>query len=217
MIQEELQEMESALKEAYEHLVELNNKYNELLTEEHNENFKKEAKSKSVSLFFGDLDYEMKSMTEEEIKLSKVSGGFWLRQMVILFLEIFGSLSLLPTMLLILANAAYSCIKTKKIRNEYKNKVPEKKKEQEAKKNKDALYEEVFEARRHYHNLRKEYESKKFDSELKDKEENAVGMPMEERNPDIYHIYSEYINYVKGLLENEDNKRKVYGIKPENL
>lgn len=222
MLEEELQKMQKSVEDARERFVELNDKYNEFLTKEHEKKARKNLESSKMLPFFNEAD--AKPMSEEEIMLSKISLWRWIRGMVVVFLEIFGVLSLFPAMVIIIVNAIYSFIRTSMVRNKYKNEGSEKKEDVQDKIDKDALYEEVFEARRLYHSLRKEYESKSIDFDFRKKEENNEGVNDKDNNldPQIYQIYSDYIEYVKNISADVgsrclDNKRKVYEMSTKNL
>lgn len=230
MTEEELQELKNSVEEARNNLVELLDKYNAILTKEHEAQFKKSGfsrKNMSMSEFFGTLDIEMTPKSEEEMEISKSNAWYAIRQIIIITLGLlFSPLAILPALILVFVNSVYSGKKNKKIREKYESKSngAKKEKKEPEKTEKDALYEKVCEARELYHTLRKEYEGKKFNSEIKEKEEdnNAVGTQDNGMDSLLYQIYSEYIDYVKsitsmGVSRCANNKRKVYGINPEEL
>lgn len=210
---EKIQEMERELKEAHEHLIELNNAYNELLTKEHEEKMRNDYASNAFMKQFAKAENTPKS--EENIKVSKILKWLYLRSFIIMTLEIFGTISIPLATFLISGNAIYATLKSKRVRKAYRNAQAETPKVTEEKKDKNTLYEEVFEARCLYHKLRKEYESIALLKE--DEKHENIGSEGKELNPEIYQIYSEYINYVKSITTDANAKNKVYSIKPENL
>ncbi|MDE6292684.1 MAG: hypothetical protein K2L98_03290 [Bacilli bacterium] len=237
MTEEELQELENSVEEARKHLIELNDKYNEILTKEHEAQFKKNNFSRKnmsmdeFSLALKELfDIDTTPKTEEEKEIETSNTQYTIRLVIIILLGLlfipFSPLAILPAALLVVINAVYSGKKNNKIREKYKSKAKEAREEKKEpeKSEKDALYDELCEARQIYNTLRKEYESKKFNSELAEKEEdnNVVGAQGNSMDPQLYQIYSEYIDYVKnvtsmGVSRCANNKRKMYGINPEEL
>lgn len=222
MLEEELQEMQMKVEDARNHLIELNNKYNELLTKEHEEKARKNFKNSNLFPF--STEYENKPRSEEDMMLARNSLWYWIRMLIIFILETVCSLPLLPSMVLIVLNALYSMKKSKKIRKKYANKEGEKKEVVEETCDKDALYEEVFKARTLYHTLRKEYERKKLNADIEKSDESREKVKAQSGNldPQIYQIYSEYIEYVKNVSSNGesrclDNKPKIYEIKAKDL
>ena len=232
MTEEELQELEKAVEEARNHLIELNDSYNEILTKEHEKKAKKNNFSRqnsSLSDIFEDLgiEVETKPKSEKEMRLERENAKYWLRMFLLAFFALMSPWFLLPAAILVFVNAIYSAKKNNKIKKEYEQTEKDDKKEQEVVSKvseKDALYEKLCEARKIYHDLRREYESKKLNTEIRRKEEdsNAVGSQGNGMNPQLYQLYSEYIDYVKNVISTgEDrfanNKCKVYEITSEKM
>lgn len=228
--EEELQELSNSVIEARNHLIELLDAYNEILTKEHEAQTKKNTfsrKNMSISDLFEVLDIETTPKSEEEREIKRSDTWYAIRLVIILFFGLaLSPWAILPAAILVVINSIYSGKKNNKIREKYKSKAEdarEEKKEPE-KTEKDTLYEKVCEAREIYHTLRKEYESKQLNSEIQEKIEadNAMGTQDNGMDSQLYQIYSEYIDYVKsvtsmGISRCVNNKRKVYGINPEEL
>lgn len=230
MTEEELQELEKAVIEARNHLIELNDAYNEILTKEHEEQAKKNKFSRnnsSLSDLFGDLgiDVETKPKSEKETLLQKEESKYWLRMAFLFFIAMISSWFILPAAILAFVNAIYTAKKKNKIKKEYESKADNKDKNEEKKtvSEKDVLYEKVCEARKAYHDLRKEYENKKLNTEIRKNGENiAVGSQGNGMDPQLYQLYSDYIDYVRNILANSENNarsnsNKTYGLSPEKL
>ena len=196
-MEEELKELEKALNEAKDNFIELNDSYNGLLAQEHEE--------KNKNSYYRSEKEENK---EEDFDVNLVFG-------VILALTFFSSVPNLVILILSIATGIYAFIK---IRNKYKNKDTKKVDDKE-KLYKDALYEKLVKARSLYNALKNEYERKKYNFEWQEKGNvnRTLGI-QDNQESQLYQIYSEYIDYVKNtsLSEKIDNKNKVYGFNPEN-
>ena len=134
---EKIQEMERELKEAHEHLIELNNAYNELLTKEHEEKMRNDYTSNAFMKQFAKAENTPKS--EEDIKISKILKWLYLRSFIIMTLEIFGTISIPLATFLIIGNAIYATTKSKRVRKAYRNDQAETPKVAEEKKDKNQI------------------------------------------------------------------------------
>lgn len=220
-MEEELGKLEKALSEAKNNFIELNVAYNEILVKEHEEKDKKNNYRSDNSRM---LDYSgaiRTKKTDEEIEMQNVSLMVWLCAIGFIILMHFFSIPFLVVVILTFATEILATIKRIKIRNKYKNNDTKKHEGNEEKLDKDALYEKLYEARKLYHSLKREFESKKINVEMQEKEDkdNTLGiLGIEESH--LSQIYSEYIDYVRNTFSignGLDNKNKVYGLDSENI
>lgn len=209
MSKEEISALKRQIKEAHQLLIELNDRYNEMLTKKHEKEIDKKEERKPVLAF--DIDFLEDTESSEYKEMSKFTRRNSLLTGLIIFLEIIGIIPFVIGVMLVYFFCLYTALKTKKIKRKYHDRLSLSgaKIKVSDKEEMDELYEKVCEARFNYHNLRKKLES---EIEYLDSSES------EDRRESVLQQYAAYIDYVKGIRAasmNADNKSetKIYQLR----
>lgn len=206
MSKTEISTLEREVNEAHQLLIELNDKYNEMLTKKHEKEMNKKEERKPILVF--DIDFIEDDTSLENKEASKHNRKYYLLVGLVFLLEVIGIIPVPIAFVLITVLAIRNIFKTSEIKRKYHKRLSLEgaKIKVSDKEEMDDLYEKVCEARFNYHNLRKKLESA---NEYVD-----MDMEVENRQETVFEQYAAYIDYVKNIRtasanSNIDNKSDI--------